>query len=163
MITDEQRNQMIVNDILDVLEENRFPLILTEQREHLERLAELLHDKVDLIILLYVGLKEKARQDVMEKLKNSTPDDKKVIIATGSYIGEGFDEPRLDTLFLTMPRSFKGRIVQYAGRLHRHYMNKQDIRIYDYVDSGISVLLNMFRKRMKTYKMLGYSINEKEK
>ncbi len=163
MIADEQRNQMIVNDVLDVLEENRFPLILTEQREHLERLAELLHDKVDLIILLYGGLKEKARQEAMEKLKESTPDDKKVIIATGSYIGEGFDEPRLDTLFLTMPRSFKGRIVQYAGRLHRQYMNKQDIRIYDYVDSSISVLLNMFRKRMKTYKTLGYSINEKEK
>lgn len=158
MIADEQRNRMIVEDVAQALEEGRFPLILTERREHLEKLAELLCDKVDSLILLYGGLKQKRRRDVMDELKKSSAGSRKLIIATGSYIGEGFDEPRLDTLFLTMPSSFKGRIVQYAGRLHRQYADKQSIRIYDYVDNNVSVLSGMYRKRMKTYKMLGYSI-----
>jgi len=160
MITDEQRNRMIVDDTTQALAEGRFPLILTERRDHLEKLAELLRGKVDSLILLYGGLKQKKRQEVMEQLKECPAGNRKLIIATGSYIGEGFDEPRLDTLFLTMPSSFKGRIVQYAGRLHRQYADKQSIRIYDYVDNNISVLASMFRKRIKTYKMLGYSIGE---
>lgn len=158
MIADEQRNQLIVNDAIAALAEGRFPLILTERRNHLEKLAELLRDKTDSLILLYGGLKQKKRQEVMEDLRASHAGSRKLIIATGSYIGEGFDEPRLDTLFLTMPSSFKGRIVQYAGRLHRQYADKQSIRIYDYVDNNVLVLAGMFRKRMKTYKMLGYSI-----
>ena len=162
MITDEQRNQLIVDDAIAALAEGRFPLILTERRNHLEKLAELLRDKTDSLILLYGGLKQKKRQEVMEELRASHAEDRKLIIATGSYIGEGFDEPRLDTLFLTMPSSFKGRIVQYAGRLHRQYADKQSIRIYDYVDNNVSVLAGMFRKRMKTYKMLGYSITGQE-
>src|SRR3989339_871231 len=158
MIMDEQRNQIIVDDTVSALSEGRFPLILTERREHLERLAELLQDKVDSLILLYGGLKQKKRQEIMEKLKECPAGNSKLIIATGSDIGEGFDEPRLDTLFLTMPSSFKGRIVQYAGRLHRQHADKQSIRIYDYVDSSISILASMHRKRLRTYKMLGYSV-----
>ena len=83
-----------------------------------------------------------------------------MILATGSYIGEGFDAPRLDTLFLTMPSSFKGKIVQYAGRLHRYHKDKQDIRIYDYVDGKVSVLARMYQRRLKTYKMLGYEVKK---
>lgn len=158
MIVDEQRNRMIVDDATQALIEGRFPLILTERRDHLEKLAELLRDKADSLILLYGGLKQKRRQEVMEELRASAAGIRKLIIATGSYIGEGFDEPRLDTLFLTMPSSFKGRIVQYAGRLHRQHAEKQSIRIYDYVDNNVSVLAGMYRKRIKTYKMLGYSI-----
>ena len=79
-------------------------------------------------------------------------------MATGAYLGEGFDDPRLDTLFLTMPISFKGRIVQYAGRLHRQHQGKSDIHIYDYVDENVSVLAKMYQKRLKTYKMMGYEI-----
>ena len=81
-------------------------------------------------------------------------------MATGSYIGEGFDAPRLDTLFLTMPSSFKGKIVQYAGRLYRYHKDKTDIRIYDYVDKNVSVLERMYQRRLKTYKMLGYEVKE---
>jgi superfamily II DNA or RNA helicase len=158
MTADEQRNQMIVNDVVAALGEGRFPLILTERRDHLERLVELLRDKVDSLIIFFGGLKKKKRQEVMEKLKESAGSERKLIIATGSYIGEGFDEPRLDTLFLTMPSSFKGRTVQYAGRLHRQHADKKSVRIYDYVDNNVSVLAAMFRKRMKTYKMLGYAI-----
>jgi len=77
-------------------------------------------------------------------------------LATGSYIGEGFNEPRLDTLFITMPISFKGKVVQYAGRLHRSYRGKEEIRIYDYVDKDVPMFLGMYRKRTKTYKTIGY-------
>jgi superfamily II DNA or RNA helicase len=72
------------------------------------------------------------------------------------YIGEGFDDPRLDTLFLAMPFSFRGKMVQYAGRLHRPYEGKQEVRIYDYIDVKIPVLQRMYQKRLKTYKALGY-------
>jgi len=84
----------------------------------------------------------------------------KILLATGAYIGEGFDEPRLDTLFIAMPVSFKGKMVQYAGRLHRSGKNKNNVHIYDYIDQNVSVLLRMFEKRLKTYKMMGYDINE---
>jgi superfamily II DNA or RNA helicase len=157
LIDDDERNQMIIDDIVKVLDEGRFPLILTERREHLERLSQMLKDKADFIALLYGGLKKKSTQETFDRLKQDQDMGKKIILATGSYIGEGFDEPRLDTLFLTMPSSFKGKIVQYAGRLHRYHKDKRDVRIYDYVDINVSVLVKMFQKRLKTYKMLGYS------
>jgi superfamily II DNA or RNA helicase len=157
LIDDDDRNRMIIDDIVKVLDEGRFPLILTERREHLERLSQLLKDKADFIALLYGGLKKKNTQEIFERLKEDQGVSKKIILATGSYIGEGFDEPRLDTLFLTMPSSFKGKIVQYAGRLHRYHKDKRDVCIYDYVDTNVSVLAKMFQKRLKTYKMLGYS------
>jgi superfamily II DNA or RNA helicase len=159
LIADEQRNKMIIEDVAGALDEGRFPLILTERREHLERLAELLKDTADFAAVLYGGLKKKISREIFERLRESPDNCRKLILATGSYIGEGFDEPRLDTLFLTMPSSFKGKIVQYAGRLHRHHKDKQNIRVYDYVDRGVSVLERMFRRRLKTYKMLEYEIN----
>lgn len=161
LIADEERNQLIINDVVTALDEGRFPLILTERREHLEKLSKLLKDKADFIAILYGGLKKKSAREVFERLKENSEDGRKVILATGSYIGEGFDKPRLDTLFLTMPSSFKGKIVQYAGRLHRYHKDKRDVRIYDYVDSNVSVLVKMFQKRLKTYKMLGYSVDSK--
>jgi superfamily II DNA or RNA helicase len=161
LIADEERNRLIVHDIITALDEGRFPLILTERREHLDTLSELLKNKADFTAILYGGLKKKNAREVFERLKENSDNSRKLILATGSYIGEGFDEPRLDTLFLTMPSSFKGKIVQYAGRLNRHHKDKSDIRIYDYVDSNVSVLVKMFQKRLKTYKMLGYSIDSK--
>ena len=158
LVSDEQRNQIIIDDIVDTLNEGRFPLILTERREHLEKLAEMLKGKTDYLALLYGGLRKKATREIIEKLKESPDNIRKVILATGSYIGEGFDEPRLDTLFLTMPSSFKGKIVQYTGRLHRFHKNKQDVKIYDYMDKNVSVLEKMFKRQIKTYKMLGYEI-----
>ena len=158
MIEDMERNQLIVQDVVESLSERRFPLILTERREHLEILAKLLEGKVEVLFQLHGGIKQKARREAFEKIKDSPEDCRKVILATGSYIGEGFDAPRLDTLFLTMPSSFKGKIVQYAGRLHRYHKDKQDIRIYDYVDGKVSVLARMYQRRLKTYKMLGYEV-----
>lgn len=161
MIGDIERNELIVRDVIDSLDEGRFLLILTERREHLKVLAKLLENKVEFLFQLHGGIRQKARREAFEKIKESPEDCRKVILATGSYIGEGFDAPRLDTLFLTMPSSFKGKIVQYAGRLHRYHKDKQDIRIYDYVDCNVSVLARMYQRRLKTYKMLGYEVKEK--
>ncbi len=160
LIDNDARNQMIIGDVVKVLDEGRFPLILTERREHLEKLSQMLKDKADFIALLYGGLKKKNTKEIFDKLKQNQDASKTIILATGSYIGEGFDEPRLDTLFLTMPSSFKGKIVQYAGRLHRYHKDKRDVRIYDYVDSNIMVLTKMFQKRLRTYKILGYVVDE---
>ncbi len=160
LVTDEERNRMIAKDVTAAIADGRFPLILTERREHLEKLAEFLKDKTDLMILLYGGLRKKAIQETFERLKESPAPARALILATGSYIGEGFDEPRLDTLFLTMPSSFRGKLVQYAGRLQRYYKDKRDVRVYDYVDKNVSVLEKMFQKRLKTYKMLGYSVHD---
>ncbi len=162
MIEDIERNELIVRDVIGSLEEGRFPLILTERREHLEILAKLLESKVEVLFQLHGGIRQKARREAFEKIKECPEDCRKVILATGSYIGEGFDAPRLDTLFLTMPSSFKGKIVQYAGRLHRYHKDKADIRIYDYVDKKVSVLERMFQRRLKTYKMLGYEVKSND-
>lgn len=158
LTADERRNALILKDIEEVMAAGRFPLILTERREHLAAFENLLKDKTDHLAVLYGGMPQKRRREVFEELKNFPDNCRRAILATGSYIGEGFDEPRLDTLFLTMPASFKGRIVQYAGRLHRRHADKTNVVIYDYVDSGVLVLANMHRRRLKTYKMLGYTV-----
>lgn len=162
LIEEMGRNKQIVQDVVDAVAEGRFPLILTERREHLDILAEMLEGKVRNLFQLHGGIRQKGRKEIFERIRECPDDADKVILATGSYIGEGFDEPRLDTLFLTMPSSFKGKIVQYAGRLHRYHKDKQDIRIYDYVDKGVSVLERMFHRRLKTYKMLGYEVKQEK-
>ena len=82
----------------------------------------------------------------------------RVILATGSYIGEGFDDARLDTLFLSMPISWKGTLQQYVGRLHRLYDAKRIVRVYDYVDSNVQMLARMYARRLKGYSAIGYRI-----
>lgn len=159
VINNTDRNNLIVQDILEVLQQKRFPLIITERKEHLKILCDLLKNKAENIILLYGGIKQKEYKNIIEQIKNKE-NKNMVIIATGSYIGEGFDEPSLDTLFLAMPSSFKGKIVQYTGRLLRKYPNKQDVKIYDYVDNNVLLLQKMFDKRLKTYKALKYNIIE---
>lgn len=86
-----------------------------------------------------------------------------ILIATSQLIGEGFDLPSLNTMFITMPLSFEGRLLQYIGRLHRNYQNQKYVTVYDYVDANVSLLQNMFQKRLKTYKMDGYKIIEENK
>jgi len=160
MIADEKRNLQIVDDITEAIAAGRYPLILTERKEHLRTLEKLLDGKTDFLFVLYGGMREKNKQAIFQQIKAVPETARKAILATGSYIGEGFDEPALDTLFLTMPSSFRGKIVQYAGRLHRAHTGKQSIRIYDYADSAVSVLETMKKKRLKTYKLLGYTIEQ---
>ena len=159
IINDSDRNNLIIQDILEVLQQKRFPLIITERKEHINILYAILKNKVENIILLYGGIKQKEYKTIIEQIKNKE-NKNMIIIATGSYIGEGFDEPSLDTLFLTMPSSFKGKLVQYTGRLLRKHPNKKDIQIYDYVDTNILLLKKMFNKRLKTYKSLKYTVIE---
>jgi superfamily II DNA or RNA helicase len=159
LITDEERNQMILNDVLHVLEEGRSPILLTERREHLELLAEKLRPFVKNIIVLKGGMRIKKRNTIMENLASIPDGETRLLLATGRYAGEGFDDARLDTLFLTMPISWKGTLIQYAGRIHRFHDGKKEVRIYDYVDSNVPMLKNMFKKRLRGYRALGYEMN----
>ena len=161
LVSHEKRNLMIVDDVMDAIKRGRYPLVLTERREHLQLLSNMLKDNIKHLAVLHGGIKKKDRIRMLELL-NTPSIGKKAILATGKYLGEGFDNTGLDTLFITMPVSFKGKLVQYAGRLYRKHPDKKNIQIYDYVDTGVPVLGNMFRRRMKTYKTLGYTIEEKE-
>ncbi len=158
LVHDVKRNELIINDVIKTVQEKRFPIILTERREHLEILAEMLKNEIECMIVLYGGLSPKKRSESLKELSDCPSYKKKAILATGAYIGEGFDEPGLDTLFITMPISFKGRVVQYAGRLHRKHKDKENVQIYDYVDANIPVLYRMYQKRLKSYKFMGYEI-----
>ena len=102
------------------------------------------------------SLSGRQRQKIWETLKSLSDYEERLIIATGKYLGEGFDDARLDTLFLTMPISWKGTLAQYAGRLHRIHYNKKEVRIYDYIDSHVPMLVRMHKRRLRGYKAIGY-------
>ncbi len=156
LAVDEMRNQLIVNDVIKNYENGRNSLVLTERTMHVDLLSKKLMEKVPRVITL-TG-KSKAK-DIRESLNRiaETPDEKQLtLIATGKYIGEGFDEPRLDTLFLAMPISWKGTLQQYIGRLHRSYKNKKEVLVYDYADIHVKVLEKMYNKRLNGYASLGY-------
>ncbi len=156
LMVNENRNQLIINDVVQILQEKRFPLILTERREHLKLLREMLEKVVSNLIILHGGKSAKDRDAIMQQLKDIPESESRVILATGAYIGEGFDDRRLDTLFLAMPISFKGKMEQYAGRILRPHPGKEEVRIYDYVDSQVPMLARMFKKRLKAYRGMKY-------
>ncbi len=160
LISDEMRNHLIIKDVLDSVASNRFPVILTERKEHLDNLYKRLADKIPNVIVMKGGMGIKQRRDTFEKLSNIPDDEEKVIIATGRYLGEGFDDPRLDTLFLTLPISWRGTLAQYAGRLHRIYDMKKEVIIYDYADLGVPMLERMFERRRRGYRAIGYEIEQ---
>ncbi|GHT63189.1 helicase [Bacteroidia bacterium] len=154
---DEFRNQQIVTDVLDAVKNNRTPIILTQRTEHVIRLAGMLTNQTDAHIITLIGTDSaKVKTQTMEFLSNVPNDEKLIIIATGKYVGEGFDYPRLDTLFLASPIAWKGTLAQYAGRLHRDYPGKQNVMIYDYVDIHVPVLERMYHKRLTGYSQIGY-------
>lgn len=158
LATSQQRNDLIFDDILKELEKGRSPLVITERLEHLDGLAEKLQGFAKNIIVLKGGMTKKERASIFAKLKAIPNDAERIILATGKFIGEGFDDARLDTLFLLLPISFEGRVEQYAGRLHREHEGKTDVRIYDYVDSSHPILKKMFDRRCAKYRKLGYEI-----
>ena len=155
------RNMQIVMDVRNCLDEKRYPIILTERKEHIDLLEKELSSYVK-VYKLHGGLKKKERESIMEDLQNLSEEESRVIIATSKYVGEGFDYPILDTLFLTLPISWSGRVKQYAGRLHRDYHEKKEVRIYDYLDSEIDTAMKMYGKRSKGYRSMGYEIIEPE-
>jgi superfamily II DNA or RNA helicase len=159
LAADLHRNQMIVEDVVEAVHIGRSPVLLTERREHLTYFADTLAGKVKNIIVLSGGMGRKQRILLMDQLKNIPEDEERLIIATGRYLGEGFDDARLDTLFLALPIAWRGTVAQYAGRLHRNYDRKSEVVIYDYVDDQVPVLAGMFGKRKKGYKAIGYELS----
>jgi superfamily II DNA or RNA helicase len=157
---DESRNDMIFNDLLKALEKGRSPLLLTERVEHLEFFENRLRRCAKNIVVLKGGMGAKQRKAVAEQIKNIPGSEERVLLATGRYIGEGFDDARLDTLFLAMPISWRGTLQQYVGRLHRLYDSKRVVQVYDYVDCHIPVLMRMYSKRVKGYQAIGYMIHD---
>lgn len=136
----------------------RSPLVLTERNDHLDRLEQGLTGEVQHLVVLRAGLGKNQRQALTERLAAIPRDEPRAILATGRYVGEGFDDPRLDTLFLTLPVSWRGTVAQYAGRLHRLYDGKREVRIYDYADLDIPMLARMFDRRCRGYEAIGYSV-----
>jgi len=155
---DSVRNQLIVDDVIEAVHTGRSPVLLTERREHLAFFVDALEGKVKNIIVLSGGMGRKQRITLMSQLNNIPKGEERLIIATGRYLGEGFDDARLDTLFLALPIAWRGTVAQYAGRLHRNYDLKSEVFIYDYVDEQVPVLAGMFRKRKNAYKAIGYKV-----
>lgn len=154
----EIRNDHIVKDVIKALKDGRTPIVLTERREHVLLLADKLNGYCKNIITFFGTASTKVRKETMDKLQAIPENEQLVIVATGKYVGEGFDYPRLDTLFLGLPIAWKGKVAQYAGRLHRNYPGKNEVQIYDYVDIHVPVLENMYQKRLKGYGAIGYKI-----
>ncbi len=158
LIRDETRNRLICADVVQAVQEGRSPLVLTERTEHLEHLAERLAPSVRHLVVLRGGMGRKELKNALAKLASLSDNEERVLIATGRFIGEGFDDARLDTLFLTLPVSWRGTIAQYAGRLHRLYERKWEVRVYDYADLDVPMLARMFDRRCRGYEAIGYAI-----
>jgi superfamily II DNA or RNA helicase len=159
LVGDEARTRRICDDVVESVRAGRSPLVLTERREHLDRLEALLTPRIRHVIVLKASMGRKQRLALSERMAGISRAEERAVIATGRHIGEGFDDPRLDTLFLTLPVSWKGTIAQYAGRLHRLYDGKHEAQIHDYADLGVPMLERMFDRRCQGYKALGYTIS----
>ena len=158
LIADEERNQLICHDLIQTLREGRSPLVLTERNEHLNSLTKQLAPEVRHLVVLRGGMRKKELDAISARLAAIPADESRVILATGRYVGEGFDEARLDTLFLTLPVSWHGTIAQYVGRLHRLYDGKREVRVYDYADLNVPMLARMFDRRGRGYEAIGYKM-----
>ena len=154
----ESRNEQIIADVENCIQNGRTPLVLTKYKEHAEILYQRLQGKADHIYLLQGGGSRKAKDEMRLQMRTVPDAESIVLVAIDKYIGEGFNFPRLDTMMLTMPAAAEGNIEQFAGRLHRDYETKTEVIIYDYVDSHIRVLEKMYHKRLRTYKKIGYEI-----
>jgi len=162
LVADEKRNDQIINDVLLAMEEGRSPILLTERKEHLDKLNEQLKGFVRHIVVLRGGRSAKKRRRIEEQLASIPDDEELLLLATGRYIGEGFDDARLDTLFLALPVSWKGTLVQYAGRLQRLHPGKREVRIIDYVDGKVPMLARIFERRRVGYCAMGYREGDNE-
>ena len=163
MVEDEARNRLIVADAMKALGEGRSPLILTQRTEHVRLLAGMLRKGTDAKVFELVGSETaKTKRGSAAALAAVADGAPMIVVATGQYIGEGFDLPRLDTLLLAMPVSWRGLVAQYAGRLHREHAGKRDATIYDYVDVHVGVLERMYQRRLKAYAQIGYCTSPAE-
>ena len=154
----EVRNAQIINDVRACVGKRRTPVILTRRKDQAKLLYDRLCNDADNVFLLYGDNSDKENLANIHQMKNIPMDESLILIATGQKIGEGFDFPRLDTLMLAAPVSSPERLEQYAGRLNRDYSGKEDVIIYDYIDSHIPVFDNMYSKRLRTYKRIGFQV-----
>ena len=158
LIADEDRNRNICDEVVNCVREGRSPLVLTERREHLKALATRLEPRVQNLVVLHGGTRLSETRAVADRLAGIPDGEERVLLATGRYMGEGFDDSRLDTLFLTLPVSWRGTITQYVGRLHRLHEGKSEVRVYDYADLNVPMLARMFDRRCAGYEAVGYTI-----
>ncbi len=156
---DKVRNEFIVEDVRIAIQKGRTPLVLTTRTAHVKVLAQMLIPFADHVIQLIGADSTKEKRLALQNLQLIPTSESLVIVATGKYVGEGFDYPRLDTLFLTMPIAWKENVEQYAGRLHREYEGKSEVCIYDYVDIHVPLCDSMYRKRLKEHAAAGYGKN----
>ena len=160
LIEDRTRNDAIIEDLVAAVNQGRSPLLLTCRTKHLELLSNLLAGKVPNVFVLKGGTGTKQRRLISEALNAVSREEPRTILATGSYIGEGFDDARLDTLFLALPISWRGTLQQYVGRLHRLSSGKRVVQVYDYVDANIPMLARMYHRRLRGYRSLGYTVEK---
>lgn len=153
-----ERNAQIAADVVRAAREGRVLLVLTDRREHVAVLAELVGHEIDNVFAMQGGLGRKAMQGMLAALEALPAGTPRALVATGQFLGEGFDYPPLDTLFLAMPVSWRGRIAQYAGRLHRLHAGKKEVRILDYADFEVPLLARMFGRRREAYAAIGYEV-----
>ena len=157
---DEDRNDLIFDDVIAALEAKRSPLVLTERRDHLKDLAGRFEGFAKNVVVLRGGMGKRQLQAALGRLASIPDDEERLLVATGRYLGEGFDDHRLDTLFLTMPISWKGTLAQYVGRLHRLHHGKAEVVVYDYVDRFVPTLTRMAERRFRGYRALGYEFGK---
>ena len=160
LVSDEERNGLIAEDVIQALNKGRQCLVLTQWKEHCHLLAERLIQRGRAPFVLSGELGKKERASILASIDNSSPEKELLVIATGQYLGEGFDCPRIDTLFLAFPVSFKGKIVQYVGRTLRTHQDKSSVMVYDYFDFKTAILSKMHFRRLKTYKTLGFKVEK---
>jgi len=158
LIADEARNRLVCDEVQQAVQQGRSPLVLTERNEHLDLLAERLSTLVDHSIVLRGGMGKKENSATVARLAAISDDEPRVLLATGRFIGEGYDDARLDTLFLTLPVSWRGTIAQYVGRLHRSHARKKEVIVYDFADLNVPMLARMFDRRCQGYEAVGYRI-----
>ena len=152
------RNEQIVEDVLAAYHNGRNSILLTLRTAHVEQLTMKIQRDVPHVVSLTGSLGARQARESLQRIREMPQTQNLVIVATGPFIGEGFDEPRLDTLFLAMPISWKGTLQQYAGRLHRLVDQKKEVQIYDYVDVHSPMLEKMYQKRLRGYASMGYKI-----
>jgi superfamily II DNA or RNA helicase len=158
LAADEVRNDLIFEDVLAALEAGRSPVVITERKDHLSMLADRLSKFAKNVVILRGGMGARELRATAAALSAIPEGEERLLIATGRYLGEGFDDARLDTLFLTMPISWRGTLAQYAGRLHRLHATKKEVIVFDYVDANEPLLAKIAGKRETGYRALGYQV-----
>ncbi len=158
LVEDGPRTELVASDVVAALASGRRCLVLSQWKEHVERLAQCLKEAGKEPFVLEGGLGKKARKAILDAVASAPPEDDLVVVATGQYPGEGFDCPQLDTLLLAFPVAFKGKLVQYTGRLMRTHVGKHRVSVHDYADSGVPVLKAMLQKRLRAYSALGFKV-----